>query len=88
MPTQSVDGAVLYYEEHGSGPPLLLIHGTGAFADVWSPVLDGLSRRHRVINYDRRGFARSSGTAAQLASSTTLGNPSRYEGNTRTFMSG
>jgi pimeloyl-ACP methyl ester carboxylesterase len=67
MATQSVDGADLYYEEHGSGPPLLLIHGTGFYADVWSPVLDGLSRRHRVISYDRRGFARSSGTPGQLA---------------------
>jgi pimeloyl-ACP methyl ester carboxylesterase len=55
-----VNGAVLYYEERGSGPPLLLVHGTGAYADIWSPVLDGLARVYRVIAYDRRGFARSS----------------------------
>lgn len=47
-----VNGAVLYYEERGSGP--------GAYADIWSPVLDGLARTYRVIAYDRRGFARSS----------------------------
>jgi len=46
----------------GSGPPLLLVHGTGSYADLWSPVLDGLARAYRVIAYDRRGFARSSST--------------------------
>jgi pimeloyl-ACP methyl ester carboxylesterase len=60
MATAAVNGANLYYEERGSGRPLLLVHGTGAYADVWSPVLDGLARSYRVIAYDRRGFARSS----------------------------
>jgi pimeloyl-ACP methyl ester carboxylesterase len=54
-----VNGIDLYYEERGSGPPLLLIHGTGAYADLWSPVLEGLAGSFRVIAYDRRGFARS-----------------------------
>jgi pimeloyl-ACP methyl ester carboxylesterase len=60
MATAGINGANLYYEERGSGRPLLLVHGTGAYADVWSPVLDGLARSYRVIAYDRRGFARSS----------------------------
>ena len=60
MATIEVNGAALHYEERGSGPPLLLVHGTGSYADVWSPVLDGLARTYRVIAYDRRGFARSS----------------------------
>ncbi len=60
MASEMVNGAVLHYEERGSGPPLLLVHGTGTFADIWSPVLDGLARTYRVIAYDRRGFARSS----------------------------
>src|ERR1700732_2644274 len=59
MSTVDVNGASLYYEERGSGPPLLLVHGTGGNADVWEPVLDGLARSFRVIAYDRRGFARS-----------------------------
>ena len=57
-----VNGIDLYYEERGAGPPLLLIHGTGAYAELWSPVLDGLARSFRVIAYDRRGFARSPST--------------------------
>ena len=60
MASEMVNGAVLHYEQRGSGPPLLLIHGTGSYADVFSPVLDGLARSHRVIAYDRRGFAGSS----------------------------
>lgn len=35
---------------------------TGACAELWSPVLDGLARSFRVIAYDRRGFARSQTT--------------------------
>jgi pimeloyl-ACP methyl ester carboxylesterase len=60
MASETVNGAVLHYEERGSGPPLLLVHGTGTYAGIWSEVLDGLARSHRVIAYDRRGFARSS----------------------------
>ncbi|MGC2372959.1 MAG: hypothetical protein WA484_03700 [Solirubrobacteraceae bacterium] len=56
MASEMVNGAVLYYEERGSGPPLLLVHGTGAYADIWSPVLDGLARSYRVIAYDRRSL--------------------------------
>ena len=37
MATVEVNGAVFYYEERGDGPPLLLVHGTGAYADTWSP---------------------------------------------------
>jgi pimeloyl-ACP methyl ester carboxylesterase len=65
MSTVTVNGTSLYYEERGSGPPLLLIHGTGGYSDVFTPVLDGLARSFRVIVYDRRGFARSRRGAAR-----------------------
>src|ERR1700731_4588122 len=51
----------LYYEDHGSGRPIVLIHGfplSGASWEKQVPVL--LSAGHRVITYDRRGFGRSS----------------------------
>lgn len=60
MATAVVNGAELFWEELGTGTPLLLMHGTGAYSGLWTPVLDGLSRRYRVISYDRRGFGRSS----------------------------
>jgi non-heme chloroperoxidase len=51
----------LYYEDHGSGPPVVLIHGYPLSSRAWDkqvPVL--LEAGHRVISYDRRGFGNSS----------------------------
>jgi non-heme chloroperoxidase len=51
----------LYYEDHGSGKPVVLIHGyplSGASWEKQVPVL--LDTGHRVITYDRRGFGKSS----------------------------
>lgn len=51
----------LYYEDHGSGKPIVLIHGYPLSGVSWEkqvPVL--LNAGHRVITYDRRGFGRSS----------------------------
>ena len=52
-------GARLHIEQHGAGPSLLLIHGTGADASIWGRALDELARGHHVIAYDRRGHSRS-----------------------------
>lgn len=51
----------LHYEDHGSGDPVVLIHGyplSGASWEKQVPVL--LDAGHRVITYDRRGFGKSS----------------------------
>jgi non-heme chloroperoxidase len=51
----------LYYEDHGSGRPVVLIHGYPLSGRAWDkqvPVL--LEDRRRVITYDRRGFGKSS----------------------------
>jgi non-heme chloroperoxidase len=51
----------LYYEDHGSSQPVVLIHGyplSGASWEKQVPAL--LSAGHRVITYDRRGFGKSS----------------------------
>src|SRR6202171_2223107 len=51
----------LYYEDHGSGQPVVLIHGyplSGASWEKQVPVL--LEAGYRVITYDRRGFGKSS----------------------------
>lgn len=51
----------LYYEDHGSGSPVVLIHGYPLNGRAWEKqeralIADG----HRVIAYDRRGFGKSS----------------------------
>jgi non-heme chloroperoxidase len=51
----------LYYEDHGSGSPVLLIHGWPLNGDAWEKQTAALlTAGHRVITYDRRGFGRSS----------------------------
>jgi non-heme chloroperoxidase len=51
----------LYYQDHGAGQPVVLIHGYPLSGRAWDkqvPVL--LEAGHRVITYDRRGFGKSS----------------------------
>jgi non-heme chloroperoxidase len=51
----------IYYEDHGAGQPVVLIHGYPLSGRAWDkqvPVL--LDAGHRVIAYDRRGFGKSS----------------------------
>jgi non-heme chloroperoxidase len=51
----------LYYEDHGSGPTVLLIHGWPVDSRSWEPQLHPLlAAGYRVVTYDRRGFGRSS----------------------------
>jgi non-heme chloroperoxidase len=54
----------LYYEDHGAGQPVVLIHGYPLSGRAWEkqvPML--LDDGRRAITYDRRGFGRSSQTA-------------------------
>lgn len=51
----------LYYEDHGSGRPVVLIHGFPLDGTSWEKQTRALlAAGHRVITYDRRGFGRSS----------------------------
>ena len=51
----------LYYEDHGSGSPVVLIHGWPLSGRSWENQVPALvDAGHRVITYDRRGFGHSS----------------------------
>jgi non-heme chloroperoxidase len=51
----------LYYEDHGSGHAVVLIHGYPLSGASWEKQIPGLlAAGHRVITYDRRGFGKSS----------------------------
>jgi non-heme chloroperoxidase len=51
----------LYYEDHGSGAPVVLIHGWPLSGASWEKQTAALlAAGHRVVAYDRRGFGRSS----------------------------
>jgi non-heme chloroperoxidase len=70
MPTVTVGqengaGIEIYYEDHGAGQPVVLIHGYPLSGRAWDkqvPVL--LDAGYRVITYDRRGFGQSSQPAS------------------------
>jgi pimeloyl-ACP methyl ester carboxylesterase len=54
-----VNGVQLYYEERGSGTPILGIHGAGSSAIFWEDAAEKLAEHGRAIVYDRRGCNRS-----------------------------
>jgi pimeloyl-ACP methyl ester carboxylesterase len=54
-------GFGLYYEEAGTGVPILLIPPAGSTSSTWGSTTSELARVGRVIAYDRRGYARSKG---------------------------
>jgi pimeloyl-ACP methyl ester carboxylesterase len=59
MPRLEVNGAELYYEVRGGGPPVLLIMGFTGDAGHFETLADALASEFTVISYDRRGNGRS-----------------------------
>ena len=75
MPTVQANDIDIYYEEHGSGEPLLLIMGWGGNAASWSPQIPGLAETFRIIAFDNRGAGRTTApespySIAQMADDT------------------
>ncbi len=63
MPTVRLNGIDIYYEEHGSGFPVVLTHGLGGSAGLWSSLAETLGDRYRVVAWDMRGHYRSEAPA-------------------------
>ena len=59
MPEIQVNGVRTYYEEIGSGTPLVLAHGLGGSTELWKHVAGPLAEDFRVVMYDLRGSGRS-----------------------------
>jgi pimeloyl-ACP methyl ester carboxylesterase len=55
MSYAEVNGLSLYYEEHGSGEPLVLLHGGIGASEMFAAILDELAERRRVIAVDLQG---------------------------------
>lgn len=58
----SADGTPIAFEQVGSGPPLILVHGTGADHTRWAAVLPQLAQQFTVYPIDRRGHGSSGDT--------------------------
>jgi len=54
-----VNGIKLYYETHGAGPTLILLHGGLMSGEMFGPVLPQLAERHQVIAVDLQGHGRT-----------------------------
>ena len=59
MPFAISRGVKIYWEEHGTGPPVLLIMGLTFALDMWHRVLPSVARNYRAILLDNRGVGRS-----------------------------
>ena len=54
-----VNGINLYYEAHGAGRPLILLHGGLGSGEMFGPVLPALAERHQVIAVDLQAHGRT-----------------------------
>ncbi len=72
MPYAEVNDIRVYYEEHGEGEPLLLLHGAlGSIDPVvtsgWSALLPALSDCYRAVSLEHRGHGRTNNPAGRLS---------------------
>lgn len=59
MPIAVYKQGKIFYEEKGSGEPLIFIHGVGLDHTMWNQQIDSLSDSFRVIVYDMLGHGGS-----------------------------
>ena len=62
----SVNGMQMYYELHGQGPPLVLLHNFTGCTQVWEPFVDDFAKEHQLILVDLRGHGRSTNPTNQF----------------------
>jgi pimeloyl-ACP methyl ester carboxylesterase len=64
--TVPVNGMEMYFEAHGSGDPLVLLHGFNNSGQTWKPVMEAFSSQYRVIVPDLRGHGRSTNPSGEF----------------------
>lgn len=57
--SRSTEGIKLHFESHGSGPPILMLHGFGGNLYTWRHLIEPLSESNRLILIDLKGFGKS-----------------------------
>lgn len=70
MPKARVGDINMYYEVHGAGEPLVLIHGLGLDSSSWMPQIMAFSKKFKVVIFDNRGVGRTD--APKYAYSTAM----------------
>lgn len=64
MPYVTVNAARLYYEQHGSGPDVVFLHGAGGNHLVWWQQVAAFAKEFRCTTFDARGWGLSRGEMA------------------------
>jgi 3-oxoadipate enol-lactonase len=59
MPHATIDNIRFFYEEAGSGPPVVFLHGFTLDHRMWQPQIEYFKERFRVICPDARGHGKS-----------------------------
>src|SRR5258708_37152708 len=61
-----VNGIELYYESHGNGRPVILLHGGLGSGEMFAPIVPLLTEGHQVITVDLQGHGRTAGIDAPI----------------------
>lgn len=64
--TIEINDISMHYELHGSGEPLVLLHGFGGCGRDWAPLMDSLARRYQLIIPDLRGHGASTNPSGKF----------------------
>lgn len=59
MPEATLNGAKFYYQDHGSGFPVVFTHGLGGDHSMWMMQIPAFKNKYRVVVWDCRGHGRS-----------------------------
>src|SRR3954471_22300352 len=73
MSYADVNGLSLYYEEHGSGEPLVLLHGGLGASEMFAAILDDLAGHRRVIAVDLQGHGHTADIDRPLRAESLAG---------------
>ncbi|MFX0062118.1 MAG: alpha/beta fold hydrolase [Candidatus Hermodarchaeota archaeon] len=72
MPVIETNNINTYYEIHGEGQPLILIHGGFVSSTMWQPQVDYFSNQYKVLTYDIRGHGKTGPSALKRYKIETL----------------
>ena len=61
------NGLKMFYEERGSGPPLILLHGGTATSSMWQPQIPFFVQHFRVITPDSRGHGKTNNPTGEFS---------------------
>lgn len=72
MPKARINGLDHYFEQTGSGQPLVFIHGAFADSRIWEPQWEYFSSKYRLVRYDLRGHGRTGASSLDRYSIATF----------------